>query len=551
MSGLSGVDFSVVAITAGGIDRPSLFPARPNISLVAHLDLWSESIPTAKPSWRDRGIGTDVPSAIAKGILGWRGDVEALRETLVWCRRNPRALRGVFRRASAWHLFLETLRDLLDETSDEVLFNPRFDMLAATELYRLLFWVAQTAALPTPTDPNTMPDLLLVTAAGWAAIPAVIHKSLYGTPLSITEHGVYVRESYLATTQSTTAPTVRWINTRVARGLARLAYASADVVSPVTQANGVWEREFAVEPERIRTIYNGVVVPASLPPVPRNKTVVAVGRIDPLKDLKTMLRCAAEVLEQEPDAKFLHYGPVPQGNEAYYQECLRLHADLDLGGRFRFMGSTSDPYGAVTAGDVALLTSISEGSPITVLEAMACGRPVVATAVGGVPEAMHGCGFTARPHDHRALAAGVLRLLEEPELAMSLGARAYERASTVFGQSTSLENYRKLVAELTGLDVEPAKLPHAKVSVAFRDAAPDIGDHVPDTVSAPTAPTSASIHAPSAGIETGKADRDLVLRPAPLAKRENHELSEAVLKALPDDEVVDERRRLRDSDGKQ
>jgi polysaccharide biosynthesis protein PelF len=482
MSGLSGVDFDVLAITAGGIRRPSLFPARPNIRLSSHLDLWSESIAMSQPILRDRQVAEDIPAAIARGLVSWNSDVDAFRDALVWCRRNSRLLRSTFRRRGSWHRYLAALRELLDEQHDDVLFNPRFDMLAATELYRLLFWVAQTAALPTDSDRVAPPDLFLVTAAGWAAIPAVIHKALYGTPIAITEHGVYVRESYLATAQPGTSPTSRWVNTRVARGLARLAYASADVISPVTQANGVWEREFKVDRQRIRTIYNGVVVPATLPPAPVRKIVVAVGRIDPLKDLKTMLRCAAEVVLQEPAATFLHYGPVPDGNESYYQECLRVHADLGLGERFRFMGKTGDPYGAVSGGDVSLLTSISEGSPITVLEAMACGRPVVATAVGGVPEAMHGCGFTARPHDHRALASGVLRLLEEPELAMSLGARAYHRASTVFGQSTSLENYRRLVSELTGREIEPAKLPHAKVSTAFRDAGPDIGDHAVDSV---------------------------------------------------------------------
>jgi polysaccharide biosynthesis protein PelF len=477
MSGLVGVDFSVLAITAGGLRRPSLFPSRPNVTAVDHLDLWSETITRSHMLVRDTEMGSDLPALLARGILGWNSDVPELRETLVWCRRNAKSIRPIFRRKASWHGFLSALRNILNEHNDEVLFNPRFDMLAATDLYRLLFWIAQTAAHPTPEGIDTAPDLLLVTAAGWASIPAVIHKSLHGTPMTITEHGVYVREAYLANTGVNVSSTARWTSSRVARGLSRLAYASADVVSPVTQANASWEREFKVDPRRIQTIYNGVVVPATLKPAPQTRTVVAVGRVDPLKDIKTMLRCAAEVLLQEPKAKFLHYGPVPAGNEDYYAECLRLHADLGLGDRFVFKGSTADPYGVVMAGDVALLTSISEGSPITVLEAMACGRPIVATAVGGVPEAMHGCGFTARPHDHRALAAGVLRLLEEDDLAASLGERAYQRAATVFGQSTSLENYRRLIADLTKLPIVPARLPHAKVSAAFTAAGPDIGDH--------------------------------------------------------------------------
>ena len=65
--------------------------------------------------------------------------------------------------------------------------------MEAATLYQSLYWVARTAAVETPDV-----DVLLVTAAGWAAIPALVHKALHGTPLVLTEHGVYVREAYLA-----------------------------------------------------------------------------------------------------------------------------------------------------------------------------------------------------------------------------------------------------------------------------------------------------------------------------------------------------------------
>ena len=67
-----------------------------------------------------------------------------------------------------------------------------YDAIEAARLYQALYWVARTAAVPTPPC-----DLLHVTAAGWAAIPAIVHKALHGTPMLLTEHGVYVREAYL------------------------------------------------------------------------------------------------------------------------------------------------------------------------------------------------------------------------------------------------------------------------------------------------------------------------------------------------------------------
>ena len=71
------------------------------------------------------------------------------------------------------------------------------DLVEAAALYQTLYWVARTAAEPTPAC-----DLLHVTAAGWAAVPAVVHKALHGTPIVLTEHGVYLREAYLASVRS-------------------------------------------------------------------------------------------------------------------------------------------------------------------------------------------------------------------------------------------------------------------------------------------------------------------------------------------------------------
>jgi polysaccharide biosynthesis protein PelF len=450
VSGLNDVDFEVLPITAGGMRRESLFKIPQNTRLAGHLDLWSEDLPLSFPMLRERYATVDLPSALARGLLDWESDLEAFVEALVWCRRNPRAIRPAFRRRAAWSGFVKTLNGLSERSSTEFAPAPTFDMLGVSELYRLLWWIARSAAYQTPEGDNA-PSLSIVTAAGWAAIPAVVHKELHGTPILLTEHGIYLREAYLAAIRNEASPAARWTASRVSRGLSRLAYAYADRVSPVTEANAVWEQEFGVDPQVISTIYNGVVVPPSRENPPRERMVVAVGRIDPLKDIKTMLRTAAMVLDADPLARFTHYGPTPIENDEYAQECFKLHAELELGDRFVFAGATDDPYGVVARADIALLTSISEGSPITVLEAMASGRPVVATAVGGVPEAVEGCGFTARPGDSEALAAGVLRLLNDPELADALGQLAYERAEDVFGHEQSLSKYRAAIRELTGL----------------------------------------------------------------------------------------------------
>jgi glycosyltransferase involved in cell wall biosynthesis len=196
-------------------------------------------------------------------------------------------------------------------------------------------------------------------------------------------------------------------------------------------------------------IYNGVTIPSRISPPPSTPTVVSVGRIDPLKDVRTMLRVAAEVVRRLPQARFLHYGPVPEGREAYGRACRELHAQLGLGERFRFMGPTSDPHGAVRGASVMLMTSISEGFPISILEAMAQARPVVATAVGGVADAVEGCGALAAAGDVYGLAMATCALLRDPALAWRLGLRGYRRAHRAFTKDACLEAFRRLFDELT------------------------------------------------------------------------------------------------------
>jgi len=321
---------------------------------------------------------------------------------------------------------------------------PEFDLHHAGQLYQVLYWVARVAAVPTPPT-----DLLLVTAAGWAVIPALVHRSLHGTPLLVVEHGVYVREAYLSAVRIDDAPAARFISTRLIRGLALAAYASADVISPVSEANGHWEEAMGVPPSRIRVIRNGAGFLRDPAPLPGGATVISVGRLDPLKDIHTLLEVAAEVIRHVPEARFLHYGPVPSGQEAYAESCKVLHAGLELGDRFRFMGNTNDPVGVIANADVVIMTSISEGFPMSLLEAMSQGRPIVTTAVGGVPEAVRGCSVLAPPGDVHELSMGVVTLLRERGLAGELGARGHQRVIDRFSEATWLRSYRELLFELS------------------------------------------------------------------------------------------------------
>ena len=502
VNGLSGVHWQVLPLTAGGLHRQARFELPSNAELFGHVDLWTEAVHAWNPFGRARHDRSALPAELVRGLLGWESDLSLLVEALLWCRANPSRVRPVFRSKAGWNAYLEGLEGVLAERCVGAGEAPDLDVLQATELYQSLYWAARTAATPTPEGANA-PHLLHVTAAGWSGLPAVLHRHIHGIPLVLTEHGVYVREAYLAAVRSTATASGRWVASRLARGLARVAYSAADIVAPVTQANAAWEHALGVEPERIRTIYNGVLVPHTVTRPPGTKRVVSVGRIDPLKDVKTMLRTASAVLSVEPDANFAHYGPVPEGQAAYARECYALHQELALGDRFRFMGPTDEPHEVLAMADVAILSSISEGFPMALLEAMAVGRPVVATAVGGVSEAITGCGFTAPPGDHESLAAGLVTLLRDPILTRALGERAHARVARNFGQAACLESYRSLFEELTGRSAGVVALaPEAGAAAAgasssvdvidLRFAAPNLDDGDGVGIGAATMPSPAS-----------------------------------------------------------
>src|SRR5205085_2381650 len=107
-------------------------------------------------------------------------------------------------------------------------------------------------------------------------------------------------------------------------------------------------------------------------------TVVAAARVFPLKDLETMIR-AAEVARREiPDVHFVVYGSL-DADVPYVEGCRALVAELGLEATFEFGGFHPKPAEVYVEGDISALSSISEGFPFTVLESMACARPVVAT----------------------------------------------------------------------------------------------------------------------------------------------------------------------------
>lgn len=328
-----------------------------------------------------------------------------------------------FRSTAVWHIYQETVNNTnWPETPNK------------NELGYGLY-LMQNLFAPLAVKPPRA-DIAHSSAAAFCSLPAVVAKAEWGTPMILSEHGVYLRERLLELKRLHHSSFIRHLYHRLIKSLVRLSYHTADRILPVCNFNSRWEEHMGADVNRITTVYNGVD-PQRFAPVfaggsgaPRRPTAVSLARIHPLKDIETLLNAADLVRREIPDVKFKLYGDI--WDEEYFQQCLRLHESLGLGSSFEFAGHTDSPATAYQQGDIVVLSSISEAFPYAAVEAMMCGRPVVATAVGGVTEALSGCGLMVDPRQPQALATACIKLLRNKRRRELMGKRALFKARAEF-----------------------------------------------------------------------------------------------------------------------
>ena len=296
-------------------------------------------------------------------------------------------------------------------------------------------------------------DISHLTLSGFPLIPALIANYKYGTPIILTEHGVFIRERLLAINNSEYPFFLKNMLIKFSETIARLVYYKSEAIISVNIFNKKWEVLYGANPDKIKVIYNGIdhtlfkprEKPAPLKDVP---TVVAAARIFELKDVLTMIKACGVVAKEIPQVQFLVYGD-DQAVPDYTKECTDLIEDLKLKNNFQLMGPKSDPHLIFPEGDLSILTSISEGFPYTVIESMSCGIPVVATDVGGVKEALdEGSGFVCKPKNHEEIGQRVIQLLQNEELRFQMGEHARKRVVENFTLKNFIEQYEEVYQQV-------------------------------------------------------------------------------------------------------
>ncbi len=274
-------------------------------------------------------------------------------------------------------------------------------------------------------------DLYHAVSTGYAGLLGAMAKVRTGKPFLLTEHGIYAKEREMEIYGSDLVKGYQkkmWHKMFV--GLARIAYNHADQIVALFERNRKIQIELGAPPPKTRVIPNGIEVERfaqihrnGRPPVPE---IGLVGRVTPIKDIKTFILSAKILKERFPSARFSVIGPTEESSD-YYRECVQLTKHLGLDGHLTFTGR-ADVRSYYERLDLLMLTSVKEAQPLVLIEAMTAGVPIVATDVGDVRDLLQNDGLVVPPKAPDELANAATQLLSDPARARAMARRARERA---------------------------------------------------------------------------------------------------------------------------
>lgn len=378
---------------------------------------------------------------------------------------DPFSEEAFLRGEPAWHYITEAYETSASETS----FVDYFWTIR--NLHRPI-WALARAAEKLPRG-----RLFFSPSTGYAGLLGVLGAQAQARPFILMEHGIYTKErridlmnaEWIADTRSilqrdpTEISHLRELWIRFFEILGCQAYTLADPIISLFESARQQQISDGAEATRTRIIPNGVDV-ARLARLRRSvdapapQVICLLGRVVPIKDIKTFIRAAHALRQRLPEAQAWIVGPEDEDPE-YSRECHDLARALDLGESLRFLGFRKIDEILPEIG-VMVLSSISEGLPLSVLEGFAAGLPAVTTDVGACSELIYGrdgedralgsAGAVVGLADHEALAGACADLLDNrPAYARAVQA-AIARVERHYDQVQMVDTFDRLFAERIG-----------------------------------------------------------------------------------------------------
>jgi len=323
-------------------------------------------------------------------------------------------------------------------------------------------------------------DLYHSVSTGYAGYLGAMCQSQTQKPYIISEHGIYTKERELDLAQVDWIPAdldpfrvglndnmnyLRSVWIRFFKSLGRMSYSSANQVFTLFNGNRLRQIQDGANPDTLSIIPNGVDVgryaqvrradDAPVPPV-----LGLMGRVVPIKDIKNFIRSMRIVREAIPDAEGWLIGPVDEDPE-YTEECRQLIKSLDLEDVVLFKGFQK-PDDMFPKLGLNVLTSVSEGQPLVVLEGYAAGIPTVTTDVGSCSELVYGitkedqamgpAGEVVPIASPAIFAKAAIRLLSDRQAWDAASAVAIERVENYYDENDMVNTYRDIYESEIALD---------------------------------------------------------------------------------------------------
>jgi len=384
---------------------------------------------------------------LQKLLRGKPEDVE-WQETLEFLKRNKNKLVHILMSEAFYNICLEEYQES-----------------NSTENFKQYLWSFRGMyfSLMNPlTGEIPQADIYHSLSTGYAGILGSAASYIEGKPLILSEHGIYTREreeDIIRADWVQGSFKELWI--RFFNKLSLITYQQASVVTSLFEANKVLQVELGCPEEKIQIIPNGVSVDeySNLPC--KNKldkekfNIATILRVVPIKDVKTMLMAFDIVLEKLPNAYLTIMGGFDESPE-YFQECLQLIETLQIK-NVEFCGRVNikDYLPEV---DLLLLSSISEGQPLAILEGMAAGKPFVCTNVGdcrcllegGQEDTLGRAGYIVPVMNSQMMASAILQCAKEPKQLQKMGEVGRTRVETYYRKEDFLKKYKELYCRFGG-----------------------------------------------------------------------------------------------------
>lgn len=434
---IPGVDFVLLTLSPKP-DQDINYELPPNV--VDHVDIViSESSKSSARAGRKSELMREIQTMHEAFTAGSRIDIKRLIELIP---EGYFLTKDSYSSELGWELV----------TQGHLHHNPIYpfaDYFWAWKSVHDMFFTVIGARLP-------QADIYHAISTGYAGLAATVAKARFNKPFLLTEHGLYHKEREMEIRR------VRYVRgyqrdmwIKAYNGLSRISYQCADLVISLFEYNRRAQVAMGAPEGKTLVVANGIDVDrySKIERQPRDGFHVGlVGRVVPIKDIKTFIAMCKIVHDRHPEARFYCIGPVDE-DPAYYEDCRTMVKSFRLESTFTFTGSTNvlEYYAFL---DVLLLTSVREAQPLVILEAYAAGIPVVATRVGNVPELLdYDDRFLASSKDPEKLAAAVTYVHDNPHEMRDL-VDANKAKTTQFYDRDDVHHryeqiYEKLVKERT------------------------------------------------------------------------------------------------------